>query len=431
MPVEQLPRRYPAPQSALRRRPGSFPRVSSPLSSGVVETSGPSNPSISYKSLPIKQPPPSQPSSPRKRKISQSAVSRLPPPRKRIRSSRFDLDPPVEALGTNILASALNQTFQCNSTSGSRHAPTTPVTTSGVALVNNALSIPKPLCAEPQYKDIAIQTGLNFTRQTFELALMVDQSSYIATLEEQQRVLQAALEASERRCQSLQESLEEISRRYVQVAGSQPHVTTLLPSTSTSHSVSRPQRQVQHITPDNQLHPIHAQEPEHPPIETLRPLTPPWQEGSWRLPDSISTPAPPRRTTPTEPHSSGQRVAVQQERGRGNVQQGSREQYRHGSKKHSQRGSNFGTASKGRGRGRGRPRPPSPPPTQSVRPTDGPIPSSSLSIIEAKSSYPLSPTATVHSATMVQGRGGPKDHMLPSSANDKQPPLEGPKAEES
>ncbi|KIK82121.1 hypothetical protein PAXRUDRAFT_728708 [Paxillus rubicundulus Ve08.2h10] len=76
IPVEQLPRRRAARPSALRRRPGPFPRVLSPLSSGVPETVGPSNTSVSRRSAPVKQPLPSQLASPRKRKISQTVASR-------------------------------------------------------------------------------------------------------------------------------------------------------------------------------------------------------------------------------------------------------------------------------------------------------------------------------------------------------------------
>ncbi|KAF8844495.1 hypothetical protein BDN67DRAFT_719766 [Paxillus ammoniavirescens] len=175
-----------------------------------------------------------------------------------------------------------------------------------------------------------------------------------------------------------------------QLARPQP-VITPLPTAPTSHAAPLPGRQVRYVTPDNQPHPMHNQEPQHPATEPLRPLVPPSQETHRRLPNSVHAPLPPRKPTPTRPRSF-ERAATW-----GGALQGNRGYDHHG--QHHQRRSSFGTPWSGSGRGRdgdkGRTRPASPPathpslrlrlsgrPAQSVQPTEDPIPTSALFTVE-------------------------------------------------
>lgn len=216
-------------------------------------------------------------------------LQRLPRSPKRIHSS-FNIR---NRSSPNILANALNQTFQLNSTSAASHVHTPPRSSDAIPSVSKGITNPT---LKPQYKDIGVQKNLNFTRSTSNMQPSEDVSSCIMKLEAENRELRAQAETHKREREAYRDNLDELKKRYSS-SGSHRHP---LPSSSGPSNFipyppqefsTHPKWRTRHITTDNRYHPMDVQEPEYPPIETLL-LTP-------SPPESISPSTCGR--TPTEP----------------------------------------------------------------------------------------------------------------------------------
>lgn len=216
-------------------------------------------------------------------------LERLPRSFKRIR-------PPLiipNQQSPNILANALNQTFQFNSTSATSHVPTTPRSFDAVPPVNNAVVSPT---VRPQYRDIGVQKNLNFTRNTCTTQPSGDFSSCIVSLERENRDLRVQVETFRRDYDACRESLDEINRRYRGPSGSHhPPPPPNGPSGFTPYPTqgfsAHPRWRKRNLRTERQFQPMEVQEPEYPPIETLTLPTPP-------SPERVSPSA--HRRTPTE-----------------------------------------------------------------------------------------------------------------------------------
>lgn len=206
---------------------------------------------------------------------------------KRTHSSLDDQNPPPN----NLLAHALNQTFQFNSTSAPSHVPTTSLSFDTISPVGNPVTSPT---VKPQYRDFGVQKNINFTRNTTTSQPSEDLSSCIMRLEAENRDLQGQVEKHKRESEGYRGSLDEIKRWY-NSSGPHHHLRPPPPSGSSNFTAHPPQEFSTHPRwrsrnpiSNSQVHSMDVQESDHPPIETLSPSS------------SESVSASPHRRTPME-----------------------------------------------------------------------------------------------------------------------------------
>ena len=140
------------------------------------------------------------------RREAEPYAERLERPSSSSKRAHFPFDARDHLPSDNILANALNQTFQLNSTTTTSHVSTTTVFIDATPPVNPIV--------KPKYREAGVQKNLNFTRHTSTTQPSEDPSSCIMRLEAENRDLRAQAEAQKHNCERYRESLEEIQRRY-------------------------------------------------------------------------------------------------------------------------------------------------------------------------------------------------------------------------